>query len=111
MAHTQSLKALQRKIRELRQRAEKLEQAERPGINELRAVLRKFKLGPADVKTAMSNYRGGRRSKLKGRKVPVKYRNPDRVSDVWTGRGRMPTWMSALVKNGRKREDFLIERF
>src|SRR6201995_3603820 len=99
MARTQSLEVLQRKIRELQAKAEKLEQAEKPGIKQLRTVLKKFKLGLADVKIALNgSARSGRGSKLKGQKVKPKYRNPDKRSETWTGRGRMPLWMAGLVK-------------
>jgi DNA-binding protein H-NS len=110
MARTHSLKALQRKIRELQAKAEKLERGEKPGISQLRAVLRKFSLGPADVKIALNGKsRTGRNSKLKGRKVRPKYHNPDKRSETWTGRGRMPLWMAALLKKGKKQDDFLIK--
>ena len=108
MARTQSLKILQRRIRELQAKAEQLEQAEKPGIKQLRALLKKFRLAPTDVKMALSRD-PGRGSRLKGRKVQPKYRNPDKRSETWTGRGRMPVWMTALVKKGKKRDDFLIK--
>jgi DNA-binding protein H-NS len=47
----------------------------------------------------------------KGRKgtVAVKYRDPKNPENTWTGRGRMPRWMSAATKGGKARkEDFLI---
>ena len=44
--------------------------------------------------------------KAKG-KVAVKYR--DKSGNTWTGRGRMPRWMTAATKGGKaKKEDFLI---
>ena len=46
---------------------------------------------------------------MKGRKVQPKYRNPEKRSETWTGRGRMPLWMVALVKKGKKPGDFLIK--
>lgn len=50
--------------------------------------------------------RGVRRGKGK---VAIKYRDPDNHANTWTGRGRMPRWMSALTKKrGVKKEDFLI---
>ena len=110
MARRQSLDVLQRKIRELQAKAEQLEQAERPGIKQLRAILKKYRLGPGDVKIALNGVVlpvGG--SKLKGRKVQPKYRNPGKRSETWTGRGRMPLWMAALVKKGKKPDDFLIK--
>ena len=40
-------------------------------------------------------------------KVAVKYR--DGAGNTWTGRGRMPRWMTTATKGGKaKKEDFLI---
>ena len=49
----------------------------------------------------------GRRT-LKGRKVPPKYR--DNAGNIWSGRGAQPRWMTAAIKAGAKREDFLIDK-
>ena len=49
-----------------------------------------------------------RGSKMKGRKVAPKYRNPKNRSETWAGRGVMPRWMTAEIKKGKKREDFAI---
>jgi DNA-binding protein H-NS len=108
MPRALSLKVIERRIRRLRAQAEKLERAEKPGIKQLRAVLKKFRLGLADVRIALTDHRGGG-SKLKGQRVKPKYRNPDNRSETWTGRGRMPLWLVALVKRGKKRDDFLIK--
>ena len=51
-----------------------------------------------------------RGSKLKGRKVAPKYRNPKNRSETWAGRGAMPRWMAAQIKAGKKREDFAIDK-
>jgi DNA-binding protein H-NS len=47
-------------------------------------------------------------SRRKGKgTVAVKYR--DASGNTWTGRGRMPRWMTAATKGGKaKKEDFLI---
>ena len=51
----------------------------------------------------------GDRRKGKG-SVAVKYRDPNNPGNTWTGRGRMPRWMTAATKGGKaKKEDFLIE--
>ena len=51
--------------------------------------------------------KGGRRMG-KGT-VAVKYRDPKNPENTWTGRGRMPRWMTAATKgNKAKKEDFLI---
>jgi DNA-binding protein H-NS len=42
-------------------------------------------------------------------KVAAKYRDPNDTANTWTGRGRMPRWMTAATKGGKaKKEDFLI---
>jgi DNA-binding protein H-NS len=49
--------------------------------------------------------RGGR---LKGRKVPPKFRSPS--GETWAGRGARPRWLVEALKRGKKVEDFLIKR-
>src|SRR3954470_8974156 len=110
MPRHKSLKVLERKIRQLQAEANKLQRMEKPGVKELRSVVAKFKLGSADIKQALNGkFPKVRPSKLAGRKVKPKYRNPDKRSETWTGRGRMPLWMVGFVKKGKKREDFAIK--
>lgn len=52
--------------------------------------------------------RGGRGSSLKGKKVAPKYRGPD--GETWAGRGATPRWLKAAIKEGKKLEEFLIDR-
>ena len=52
--------------------------------------------------------RGMRGSMLKGTKVAPKYRSPE--GDTWAGRGATPRWLKAAIKEGKKAEDFLIEK-
>src|SRR4051794_5014396 len=59
------------------------------------------------AKKAVGRPRG---SKMKGRKVALKYRNPKNRSETWAGRGAMPRWMAAEIKKGKKREDFAISK-
>ena len=47
-------------------------------------------------------------SLLKGTKVAAKYRGPG--GETWAGRGAMPRWMAAAIKEGKKRDDFLIDK-
>jgi DNA-binding protein H-NS len=58
-------------------------------------------------KKAVGRPRG---SKMKGRKVAPKYRNPKDPSETWAGRGAMPRWMAAQIKAGKKREYFAIDK-
>jgi DNA-binding protein H-NS len=52
--------------------------------------------------------RRGRRSGLKGRKVPIKYR--DRSGNTWAGRGAQPVWLREKLKAGAKLEDFAVQK-
>jgi DNA-binding protein H-NS len=52
--------------------------------------------------------RKGQVSSLKGRKVPIKYR--DKAGNVWAGRGAQPGWLTAAIKAGAKRDDFLVDK-
>jgi hypothetical protein len=59
------------------------------------------RLGPAP------GLRGGQ-SSLKGRKVPIKYR--DRSGNSWAGRGAQPVWLREKLKGGAKLEDFAVHK-
>src|SRR4051812_49142041 len=48
------------------------------------------------------------RSSLRGMKVAPKYRGPG--GETWAGRGANPRWMAAAIKEGKKVQDFLIEK-
>lgn len=40
-------------------------------------------------------------------RVLPKYRNPQ-TSETWSGRGKLPRWLAAAMKSGRKIEEFRI---
>jgi DNA-binding protein H-NS len=40
--------------------------------------------------------------------VKPKFRNPDNKSETWAGRGLKPKWLTALLKQGKKLEDFAV---
>jgi DNA-binding protein H-NS len=43
-------------------------------------------------------------------KVHPKYRNPERPSETWSGRGKQPRWVGAQLRSGMKVDDLLISR-
>ena len=43
-----------------------------------------------------------------GRKAPIKYR--DKSGNAWAGRGALPRWLTAAIKAGAKRDDFLVDK-
>ena len=63
----------------------------------------------AQLRDELSRLGGAeRRSRLKGRKVPIKYR--DRSGNTWAGRGAQPTWLREKLKAGAKLEDFAVHK-
>jgi DNA-binding protein H-NS len=47
-------------------------------------------------------------SPMRGRKVAIKYR--DKSGNTWAGRGAQPRWLTAAIKAGAKRDDFLVDK-
>jgi DNA-binding protein H-NS len=45
---------------------------------------------------------------MRGRKVAIKYR--DKSGNTWAGRGAQPRWLTAAIKAGAKRDDFLVDK-
>ena len=43
-------------------------------------------------------------------KVHPKYRNPERPSETWSGRGKQPLWVGEQLRTGKKIDDLLISR-
>jgi DNA-binding protein H-NS len=53
--------------------------------------------------------RSRRTSVMKGRKVAPKYRDAA-TGETWAGRGARPRWLVARIKEGKKLQDFQIEK-
>jgi DNA-binding protein H-NS len=56
---------------------------------------------------AIFGERTARNAKATKRSVSAKYRNPDNVTEIWSGRGRRPLWLEAQLKAGKELELFL----
>ncbi len=53
------------------------------------------------------------RPAVKGRKlgkVAPKYRNPENNAETWSGRGKQPKWLAAFTAQGRKVDEFAIQK-
>ena len=109
MPRVASLKVIERKIKELEAKAEALKTAEKPGMEQLRAVLKKYRLSRADVDTALNGRKGKPRHALAGRKLEPRYRNPGNKQETWSGRGLRPKWLVAAMKQtGKKIDHFAV---
>jgi DNA-binding protein H-NS len=40
--------------------------------------------------------------------VHPKYRNPNKPSETWSGRGKRPRWLVAELRSGKRLDDFRI---
>lgn len=49
----------------------------------------------------------GQKQRRKYPRVLPKYRNPQ-TAETWSGRGKLPRWLVAAMKSGRKMEEFRI---
>ena len=90
--------ALEKKEAELKNKAENKD------LIKIVALIKKAGLSAQDIVKAMRGNRGRKKattSKLAGRKVPPKYRNPADKTQTWTGRGRMPAWAAELSEAGK----------
>jgi DNA-binding protein H-NS len=72
-------------------------------------------LNTANLRTAKSRSKGGvpakkaraKSSPAAGLKVAPKFRGPQ--GETWSGRGLMPRWLSALVAQGREKDEFAVK--
>lgn len=42
------------------------------------------------------------------RPIPIRYRSTENAEHTWTGRGKQPKWLQALLAKGRKIEEFEV---
>ncbi len=110
MPRKTSLRAIEAKIEQLKAMAEELRRADKPGFKELKAVVAKFKLTPADIKLALKgrSVKPNGKGPARGIKLKPKYRNPVNRKETWAGRGLRPKWVVELVKQGKKLEDLAV---
>jgi DNA-binding protein H-NS len=88
-------------------RHEKLEEAKKAVLEEMRGKLEELDLTLADVLPRSGRRTGtGRRRRETGQAAPVKYRSPEGLH--WAGKGRAPRWLRDLEAQGHNREEFLV---
>ena len=60
----------------------------------------------AKVKVKAKPKAAGAKSKIAGAVVAAKFRGPN--GETWSGRGLTPRWLSALLAQGKTKQDFAI---
>jgi DNA-binding protein H-NS len=106
--------------KELKAQAEKLAQeAEQARIEEVKEVasrcaqeLNEYQITLEELRAAGYSVGPSVVSSFKPAKAQapsgMKYQNPADAKQQWTGRGRMPLWLKALVDSGQDKEKFKI---
>lgn len=114
-----NLMDIQKQIEKLRKQADEIRAKDcEKTIDEIIGKMEAYGITVKDLQSAMS--RGKRKSAVKSartagktaknttRTVAVKYRGPN--GEAWTGRGLPPRWLSALIAQGRTREEFAVDK-
>jgi DNA-binding protein H-NS len=102
---SRSLEELEQQIKALQAEAEELRLAE--GIEQLRVIIRKYRVGPSHFKIALG---ADKKRKSVSRKLSPTHRNPNNFTETWTGRGRRPRWLVAALDAGNTVEQCEIGR-
>lgn len=63
----------------------------------------------SEAKPAAAKRSTRKASPAKGKRVPVKYRNPADATQGWTGRGRKPRWVEEWLGAGKSLDDLLVK--
>jgi DNA-binding protein H-NS len=120
-----SLVALQAQIQELQKQAADLRSREfRKTVSDIVAHMKAYGISLEDLRIALKKEGAGggktagiaKRGRPKksdegtaggSRKaVPIKYRGPG--GETWTGRGKQPRWLKAMLDAGRSADDFKV---
>jgi DNA-binding protein H-NS len=102
---SRSLEEIEQQIRALQAEADELRLAE--GIEQLRAVIRKYKVGLPHFRIALG---ADKKRRHGSRKLSPTHRNPNNPTETWTGRGRKPRWLVAALDAGKTVEQYRIAR-
>jgi DNA-binding protein H-NS len=71
-------------------------------------VLTKIKELASSIGVTVDIFESAKPAGRKGSKVPIKYQNPNNLSQKWTGRGMKPKWLQALIDQGHNIKEFEI---
>mgnify|MGYP000099710663 CR=1 FL=1 len=97
---------LKLKLQEIKSLEEQLNQKKAEvrvqGVMQAQALIDSLDIDVSELRFKSS----GRTLRKAAGTVPVKYRGPN--GETWSGRGRQPNWLTALVEAGHTLEEFLV---
>jgi len=106
---TEQIESLQAQIRALekeRIEAQRATRAKQHRVSDILRTLKKYGLEIADLQ--QQDLGAVCKSPLSGQKAPPKYQNPADAAQVWSGRGKRPSWVRAHLTLGGTLEQLKI---
>lgn len=101
-----SLIEIQNQIAKLQKQADEIKAQEfDKTVQEILAKMAAYGITVKDLETVKGRSR--KTASPPTRHAAVKFRGPN--GEVWSGRGLMPRWLTALVAEGKSKEDFAIK--
>jgi DNA-binding protein H-NS len=80
----------------------------RKAVRQTKKAAKKAGARAAKAAGAKANKTATKGGKRRGVKVAIKYRGPN-SGETWTGRGKLPRWLSAYIAQGKTKAEFLIK--
>lgn len=117
---TPTYEAIMAKVRDLTRKAEQAKRAEQRhmvrAVERIKKLMKEYGVSIAQLSGSAAVGAAVRKgiekttlSPTDGRlKVKPKYRHP-KSKETWSGRGKTPRWLAAEIKNGKRKDDFLIK--
>jgi len=111
----EDISQMQKQIAKLQREADALKKKEVGGVvARIKEAIQHYELTAADLfegrgskGTSASTQKTASNGGVKGRKVPIKYR--DENGNTWSARGSQPRWLVTALASGRKIEEFLVK--
>jgi DNA-binding protein H-NS len=98
---------IQNQIQALQKQADEIKAQEfDKTVLEIQAKMQAFGITVQDLQGASASVRKAKGKVKTASPAAAKFRGPN--GELWSGRGLMPRWLSALVAQGKTKEEFAI---
>ncbi len=99
---------IQNQIQALQKQADEIKAQEfAKTVQEIQAKMEAFGITVKDLQGSGATVRKSKGKTKSSSPAAAKFRGPN--GEVWSGRGLMPRWLSALVAQGKTKEEFAIK--
>ena len=99
---------IQKQIEALQKQAAEIKAQEfSKTVQEIQTKMEAFGITVKDLQGSAATVRKSKEKAKSSSPAAAKFRGPN--GELWSGRGLMPRWLSALVAQGKTKEDFAIK--